>query len=565
MKLLKQFLRESLILMLVFSVAVQPTLAQVATADQETHGTQTTLPAVPATKPAISEVIKMSFFEVTRISELFNYGKAELDEAQKQFKAERDATVKKLKTHNEELNLKIKNLEADLKKLPQTNKDPQVVAQRKKIQCQIRTLHKDIIKTIKEQRTAKIDLEFKEAKLDILEKWPSVHKKIEEDIASGAIAKRRYGNVMDIGFRGNDSPFKGQEKDIEVGKKSIESAKAYGLLPKEVDAPEVKAYIEKIVGHLRENSDVKVPLVIYLIDEKNDYTGERIINAFALPGGFVFIETGLFLEAKNESQFTGVVAHEISHVAARHSYRLMRKVNITQMAMFAVQIALSYLIPGLYYFTSYGSYLLKRLLLQAIYSALELAFGLPLLGVSRDYESEADQLGIQYMTKAGYDPKGFMEFFDAVGHKKGYVAKTSFLATHPAFADREFQSIKEIKALESAGLYKEGQGVVDSPEFHKMQEMLRATLDKQDKKAKKEDKNNPTILKPEEREDYCSGENNPSETAPSTTTTTTTAPTEEKNPEPKTQDPTKNDPTTPPTSVPQPPPPAHSYCSAPAF
>ncbi|MBI3934291.1 MAG: M48 family metalloprotease, partial [Acidobacteria bacterium] len=123
-----------------------------------------------------------------------------------------------------------------------------------------------------------------------------------------------------------------------------------------------------------------------------------------------------------------------------------------------------------------------------------LFLSLQLLGVSRDYEMEADQLGVQYVWKAGYNTEGFIEFFDIMASKEGYVEKTSFFRTHPAFYDRIVGVYREISFLPRQ------ERVVDNTrEF----EAIKAKLIKINEDLEREEKDRPTLFK---REPGCPGE-----------------------------------------------------------
>ncbi|MBI3951033.1 MAG: M48 family metalloprotease [Acidobacteria bacterium] len=204
--------------------------------------------------------------------------------------------------------------------------------------------------------------------------------------------------MEDIGFRDSVFDAKGQEKDIKLGQESIREMKAYGLMPPELEDDQVKTYVTQLAQSIAANSDLKVPLHVTVLQSDE-------VNAFALPGGYLFVNTGLIQEADTESQLAGVLAHEIAHAAARHGHRLMTRATIANIIYQAAELAAAIFTGGVatigtYYALQYGFY------------GLGLILNLALLGVSREYEAEADQLGVQYMWKAGYDPKGFINFFD---------------------------------------------------------------------------------------------------------------------------------------------------------
>jgi len=138
------------------------------------------------------------------------------------------------------------------------------------------------------------------------------------------------------------------------------------------------------------NSDAKVPFTIKVLDSEE-------VNAFALPGGFFFVNSGLILKADNEAELAGVIAHEIAHVAARHGTRQATRGEIAQIAMIAASIVIPYGWTG-----------------YAIRQGAGLAIPMGFLTFSRAFESEADKLGLEYMYKAGYDPVAFVDFFEKI-------------------------------------------------------------------------------------------------------------------------------------------------------
>lgn len=244
----------------------------------------------------------------------------------------------------------------------------------------------------------------RQAKLDLIQNWPTQLKEIERQIADGSYHNRRWGDVKDIGFRQIQQ---GQKDDIKVGQDAIRQMKLAGLLPKEVEDKAVVGYVKELGENLAAHSDLQVPLNITVLDSKE-------INAFAFPGAYLFIERGLLEAVDNESELAGVIAHEMSHDVARHGKRLMKKGTIASIIFQAAQVAAIILTGGVagigtYYALQYGFY------------GLGLVLNLQLLGVSRDYELEADQLGIQYAWNAGYTPDGFTQFFDKIATKEGYI------------------------------------------------------------------------------------------------------------------------------------------------
>ena len=231
---------------------------------------------------------------------------------------------------------------------------------------------------------------------------PHIKKGSEEDV--DAVGTRN------IGGRGMGNWYS-TSWEISNGKQySMEIEKSSHL----VTDPVVVEYINRVGQNIVRNSDAKVPFTIKVLD-----TDE--INAMALPGGFFYVNSGLILACDSEDELAGVMAHEISHVAAHHAAREMTKMNYMQIG----SIPLMIFTQGTW--TGYG-----------IYEAAQLAVPLTFLQFSREYEAEADYLGIQYMYKAGYDPQGMVSIFEKLDalqkHKPGAISRA--FSDHPATPDR---------------------------------------------------------------------------------------------------------------------------------
>lgn len=195
------------------------------------------------------------------------------------------------------------------------------------------------------------------------------------------------------------------EKEIAVGQGL--AAEAERQL-KFIDDPVVTEYINRIGQNIALNSDAKVPFTIRVVDSEE-------INAFALPGGFFFVNKGLILAADNESEIVGVMAHEIAHVAARHGTEQVSKGQFVNYA-------------------SIGLIFLGGPIGLAARSAANLAIPLTFLKFSRNAENEADVLGAQYAWASGYDPMGMVAVFEKLSKKEKKVA--SVFSDHPATGDR---------------------------------------------------------------------------------------------------------------------------------
>ncbi|MFQ5740772.1 MAG: M48 family metallopeptidase [Acidobacteriota bacterium] len=263
-----------------------------------------------------------------------------------------------------------------------------------------------------------------------------------------AWAGRKHSDVEDIGNRNINGRialifpnFVSLEKEIQVGAQYSQFFEQSARL---VEDPVVTEFVDKVGQNLVKHSDAKVPFVIKVVD-----TDE--VNAFALPGGYFYVNKGLLLEAENESELAGVMAHEIAHVAARHATERMTK---SQLLSFAA-------IPALFvggYWTQVG-----------IRQGLGMGMSLSVLGITRKSEAEADQLGTQYVWNTGYDPNGFITFFEKLKakekHKPGKFA--GFFRTHPSVDSRIAKVQEEISYLPPKEEY-----VVDTSEFDRVKARL---------------------------------------------------------------------------------------------
>jgi len=252
------------------------------------------------------------------------------------------------------------------------------------------------------------------------------------------------------------------ESEIRMGKEYAQMVESSAKI---VQDPVVAEYVNRVGQNLVRNSDAKVPFTIKVIDSDE-------INAFALPGGFFYVNSGLILAADEEAELAGVMAHEIAHVAARHATRQMTRGNMVNLA----SIPLIFVGGGLGY---------------AVRSAAGIGLPLTFLTFSRGFEAEADYLGLQYMYKAGYDPQAFISFFEKIQAKEkkkpGTLSKA--FATHPQTPDRIQKTQEEIgKILPARQQY-----IVSTSEFDLVKARLAALENRHKLNNEDKDKSRPSL------------------------------------------------------------------------
>ena len=251
------------------------------------------------------------------------------------------------------------------------------------------------------------------------------------------------------------------ESEIRMGKQYAMQVENSVKL---VQDPVVTEYVNRIGQNLVRNSDAQVPFTIKVIDSDE-------VNAFALPGGFFYVNSGLILAADEEAELAGVMAHEIAHVAARHGTRQMTRAQWANIGT----IPLIFVGGGVGY---------------AVYEAAGLGLPLTFMKFQRSFEAEADYLGLQYMYKTGYDPQAFISFFEKIQAKEkkkpGTLAKA--FASHPQTPDRIEKSQQEIAKILPA----KTQYVVSTSEFDDVKSRL-ATIENRHKVNDEKDGSRPSL------------------------------------------------------------------------
>jgi len=287
----------------------------------------------------------------------------------------------------------------------------------------------------------------------------------------------------DIGARGVGNWYS-TDTEMKMGKMyatQIEKSTKF------ITDPVVTEYVNRIGQNIVKNSDCKVPFTIKVIDSDE-------INAFALPGGFFYVNSGLLLNADEEAELAGVMAHETAHVCAHHIAKQMTRANYAQLGMIPVMI----LVGG---WTGVG-----------IYEGSQLVIPMAFLKFDRQFEMQADYLGIQYMYRAGYDPQAFITFFEKIQalqkRKPGLVSKA--FADHPQTPDRILHSQEEIARILPA----RDEYMVTTSEFDDVKARL-ARIENKRRLTDSKNTNKPSLRKASTGSGSSSGSSSPSSTSTS--------------------------------------------------
>jgi hypothetical protein len=267
---------------------------------------------------------------------------------------------------------------------------------------------------------------------------PVNHKPLPTSDDPTMIGKRNINKGI---WSGGILGAKGVDSEVKLGR---QLAAQVDKEAKFIDDPIITEYVNRVGQNIVLHSDAKVPFTIKVIDSDE-------VNAFALPGGFFYVNKGLILAADNEAELAGVMAHEIAHVAARHAMENEAKMRAMDIGMLA------------------GILLGGPILSNVLYNGGGFFEGMAFLKFSRGAEEEADRLGVQYMWAAGYDPGAMATMFEKLEAKNkkkpGTVAK--MFQDHPAPADRR------ASALALAARFPEREEyVISSSEFQRVKNRL---------------------------------------------------------------------------------------------
>jgi predicted Zn-dependent protease len=260
-------------------------------------------------------------------------------------------------------------------------------------------------------------------------------KPLSEDEDPSLIGKRKInkGLIAKMSMSVEKEVAMGRQLAAEVDKQS-----------KFIDNPVITKYVNRVAQNLVLHSDAKIPFTVKVIDSDE-------VNAFALPGGFFYVNKGLILAADNEAELAGVMAHEISHVIARHAVENQTKANLMQYGMLA------------------GILLGGPILSNVLYNGGGFFEGMAFLKFSRNAEAEADKLGTQYVYAAGYDPTALATMFEKLEgkEKKKPGTMSKLFKDHPAPADRRAASLALAARFPEREEY-----VINTSEFNRVKARL---------------------------------------------------------------------------------------------
>ena len=378
------------------------------------------------------------------------YSREEIAGVRSSLEHERDEKIKASSKAEKRWRNELEAARAELKELNRVGSidTPGNQDRRSQLHVDIGALERGIQQMIEEQITIiPADYDKHLTKLWLIEHWPKQRREILQHIDRGEGRQRPHGDVEDIGFR---EIAKNPKDDIEVGKQAVRQMTAGGWLPSELQDDRTQNYVRKVAARIAVNSDLKVPLHVTVVN-----SGDPGVRA--LPGGFLYVTSGVMLATHTESEFAGVLSREIARIAARHAARASKHSLFSKMFLPMAQIATGFFSPGFnqaaYYGIGYGMQGLSGVMDHMMDGAVE------------KYQKEADQLGVQYAWKAGFDPRGGVEFLDSLKAN----AAADFLSPTPILRERLMNLFSEIEYLGPSP-----NAVVDSPEFYATRSRLLA-------------------------------------------------------------------------------------------
>jgi predicted Zn-dependent protease len=232
-----------------------------------------------------------------------------------------------------------------------------------------------------------------------------------------------------------------REKEIQLGRQLAAQIEQQAKM---VEDPKINEYVNRVGQNIVLHSDAKIPFTIRVIDSDE-------VNAFALPGGYFFVNKGLIIAADNEAELAGVMAHEIAHVTARHAMENSGKGQLLGYGILA----------GIIFTGGIGGAILQN--------TAGIGQALAFFKFSRGAEEEADMLGVQYLYAAGYDPTGMATMFEKLASKNKKKAGTisKLFSSHPQSLERRDDSLELVSRFPEKQEY-----IISTSEFQRIKEKL---------------------------------------------------------------------------------------------
>ncbi|MCB1025538.1 MAG: M48 family metalloprotease [Acidobacteria bacterium] len=264
------------------------------------------------------------------------------------------------------------------------------------------------------------------------------NSKLDKKEDPAMIGKRNINGGFDsfAGWLGGS-----REKEIALGRQLAAQVEQQAKM---VEDPKITEYVNRVGQNLVLNSDAKIPFTIKVIDSDE-------VNAFALPGGFFFVNKGLIIAADNEAELAGVMAHEIAHVTARHAMENSGKNTLLGYGILA----------GVIFTGGIAGAVLQN--------TAQLGQMLAFFKFSRGAEKEADSLGVQYLYAAGYDPTGMATMFEKLAskNKKKPGSFSKLFSSHPQSLDRRDDSLAPVAKFPEKEEY-----IISTSEFQRVKSYL---------------------------------------------------------------------------------------------
>lgn len=292
--------------------------------------------------------------------------------------------------------------------------------------------------------------EVKLAKVHLMQYWPKRREESARRIEDGRARQRQHGDIDDIGYR---RIVKKPEDDIAVGRQAAQQMTSSGLMPSPLQDLDIQRYVRQLASKIAESSDLKVPLHVTVIDSPD-------IAPITLPGGFLYIPSGLIRASETEAQLAGVISREIARIAARHGTRASKRSLMSKLFVPAAQVTTGLFTGG---FSNAGTYYGVNYGLQGLGTLVDRALVEPV----EKYQKEADQLGVQYAWKAGFDPYGFIAFLDSLAKDQPDSRVPTVFRPEEKLGERLLNEFTEIEYLPHKESYR-----TDSAEFQKIKEAL---------------------------------------------------------------------------------------------